>query len=259
MAQSFVAILALVLLSCAAVPSFAQYTGFAANGTAWGRGVVAGSRLEFVEDVPLRELKGVWQTVGDQYPLAVFEAFEANKMPDCAANGGTYSYDRLDATAPQFMVIGGTNDNITRIGANLQRTTFAIVSAYNSSLIRTANARTGVVSCAHWKPFVDLATGEMMAEAITLTRWTTNTTSNTPTRTSLGCEIRGDEVPGCYTGEVARSAIQMPNAAPPSVQTQSVAPRGAITTVTKASYVCRNGECLRLSPKWSSASPAYGG
>jgi hypothetical protein len=251
--------LALVLLSCAAVPSLAQYTGFAANGTAWGRGVVAGSRLEFVEDIPLRELKGVWQSFGDQYPLAVYEAIETNTMPDCAANEGAFSYDRLDATAPQFTVFGGTNDNITRIGASLQRTTFTVITAYNSSLIRTTNARTGVVSCAHWKPFVDLASGELMAEAITLTRWTTNTTSGNPIRTSLGCEITGDELPGCYIGAVARSNIQLRNAGPPSVQTQSIAPTGAITTVTKATYVCRNGECLRLSPKWESASPAYGG
>ncbi|KAK9805271.1 hypothetical protein WJX72_010183 [[Myrmecia] bisecta] len=188
----------------ATIADFPQPSVYIVDATATGGPAVA--RLEFVENVPLRELKGVWQAVGDQYPMAVYEAFEANKMPDCAASDGTYSYDRLDATAPQFTVIGGTNDNITRIGANLQRTTFAIIGAYNSSLIRTSNARTGVVSCAHWKPFVDLATGEMMAEAITLTRWTTNTTSNTPIRTSLGCEIRGDELPGCYAGAIAMLA-----------------------------------------------------
>lgn len=58
----------------------------------------------------------------------------------------------------------------------------------------------------------------------------------------------------------------MPPSMAPSVSISSIAlppvaarPDGSIITVSKTTYTCGNGECLRLAPKYANVSPVYGG
>lgn len=71
----------------------------------------------------------------------------------------------------------------------------------------------------------------------------------------------GNEMAGCYSGSVATAPA---TATTPTVSVSSIGapaprPAGAIRTVTRNTYTCQNGECLRLNPKFSTTSPAYGG
>lgn len=72
----------------------------------------------------------------------------------------------------------------------------------------------------------------------------------------------GDELPGCYTGQVSRSmTASAPSVAISSIALPPAAPRpsGSVVTVARTVYRCGNGECLRLAPKYASVSPVYGG
>lgn len=64
----------------------------------------------------------------------------------------------------------------------------------------------------------------------------------------------GDEVPGCYIADVARDpeAVGMA-ASPPTLSADSplmIRPAGSVISVSISTYVCRNGECLKYSPKY---------
>lgn len=61
----------------------------------------------------------------------------------------------------QYLVLAGTN-GVNRMVVNLQRSTFSPNVTYNSSLILAVSR--GTTSCTHFAPYVDLATGELMAE-----------------------------------------------------------------------------------------------
>lgn len=61
----------------------------------------------------------------------------------------------------QYYVLAGT-DGINRIVANLQRTSFQPNVTYNNRLILGLNRN--LTTCTHFMPFVDTATGELMAE-----------------------------------------------------------------------------------------------
>lgn len=250
-----------IALTCALVAQVAtaQYASSTSSGDAFSRGSASsgGSRLSFT-DVTLPELKGVWVNVGSQQPESVEIATENKTMPDCSMDNGMYSYSGLDTTAEQYVVLAGTA-SINRMVVNLQRSTFLPNVTLNGSLIVGLNRDT--VSCNHFTPYVDLATGELMAESVSMTQWTINATSGAPARSNLNCQVTGNELPGCYTGQVSMTTASAPSVAISSITVPAPAPRpaGSIVTVSKNLYRCGNGECLRLAPKYASASPVYGG
>ena len=61
----------------------------------------------------------------------------------------------------QYYVLAGTG-GVNAMMVNQQRSTFAPNATYNGSLIVTQNARGP--SCTHFQPYIDLTTGELMAE-----------------------------------------------------------------------------------------------
>lgn len=73
----------------------------------------------------------------------------------------------------------------------------------------------------------------------------------------------GDELPGCYTGQVSRapgnSAVvqsqSVGNAQAPAPQISI--PDGAVVSVNIQTYVCRNGECLTLAPKFEEGEHSH--
>lgn len=255
------------LLTCTLVSApFAasQYSSsLASTSPLLKRGVlsVAANRLT-LNTVQLPELKGVWQNVGRQTPHSAEMALANSTMPNCAMDSNMLSsYVGLDYAAGFYYVLAGTG-SVNAISANQQRSTFSPNATLNGSIIVTAG-RNGAPSCTHFSAYVDLTTGDLMAESLAMTQWTVNATSGQPSRTSLNCELNGNEVPGCYTGAIATSGPTIASA--PSVAITSIVaapaprPQGAIRTITKNTYTCLNGECLRLAPKSSTTSPAYGG
>lgn len=61
----------------------------------------------------------------------------------------------------QYFVLAGSG-GVNRMTVNLQRSTFNPNVTLNGSLILYPNRNT--TSCTHFAPYVDLATGELMAE-----------------------------------------------------------------------------------------------
>ena len=64
----------------------------------------------------------------------------------------------------------------------------------------------------------------------------------------------GNEVPGCYTGDVTRNpeAVGMA-ASPPTLSADSplmIRPESSVVSVAISTYTCRNGECLKYAPKF---------
>lgn len=250
---------AIVMLAPLAAAQYASSGSSSRMGGALAsRGSVSGDKFLLNSGVELTELKGVWAATGRQTPLSAEMAGENNTMPDCSQDNSTFtSYKGLDYGSGQFYILAGTG-SVNSIIANQQRSVFSPNVTYNSSLIVTI--RNGAPVCTHFRPYVELTTGELRAESLSMTQWTVNATSGNPTRTSLNCELTGNEMPGCYTGSVATA----PAAATPTVSVSSIGapaprPSGAIRTVTRNTWTCQQGECLRLNPKYSFTTPAYGG
>jgi hypothetical protein len=63
----------------------------------------------------------------------------------------------------QYYVLAGTG-SVNAISANQQRSTFSPNATLNGSIIVTAG-RNGAPSCTHFSAYVDLTTGDLMAEA----------------------------------------------------------------------------------------------
>lgn len=63
--------------------------------------------------------------------------------------------------AIQYYILAGTGA-VNTVTVNGQRTAFSANATYNSSLITVQ--RNGMPSCTHFAPYVDLHTGELMAE-----------------------------------------------------------------------------------------------
>ena len=61
----------------------------------------------------------------------------------------------------QYYVLAGTG-GVNAMMVNQQRSTFAPNATYNGSLIVTQGARGP--SCTHFQPYIDLTTGQLMAE-----------------------------------------------------------------------------------------------
>lgn len=220
----------------------------------------AANRLTFT-NVQLPELKGVWQNVGRETTHSQEVATANSTMPDCSSDSALNSFVGLDYAAGFYYVLAGTG-GVNAMNVNQQRSTFAPNATLNGSLIVTAG-RTGP-SCTHFQTYIDLTTGELMAESLSLTQWTMNATSGRATRTSLNCELTGNEQVGCYTGAVNTTGSAMATTMAPSVAISSIVapsprPAEAIRTVSRNTFTCLNGECLRLAPKSSTTSPAYGG
>ena len=64
----------------------------------------------------------------------------------------------------QFLVLAGTTGGVNVMNINQQRSTFSPNSTYAEPFIVNTNAATGVKSCTHFQPYVDVATGELRAE-----------------------------------------------------------------------------------------------
>jgi len=62
----------------------------------------------------------------------------------------------------QYYVLAGTG-SVNAIRADQQRSTYAPNATYNGSLIVTAGSN-GAPSCTHFQAYIDLTTGELMAE-----------------------------------------------------------------------------------------------
>jgi hypothetical protein len=270
MARTAAVALALCALLSAQVV-LAQYGNVARGDAVESRGKYNTNGDKFyVTSVTFPELKGVWQIDGMQMPQSQVQATEESNVPDCANDRTLFNYVGLDFDAPRFLVLAGTTGGVNVMNINQQRSTFSPNSTYAEPFIVNTNAATGAKSCTHFQPYVDVATGELRAESITMTIWTRNTTAGAtrPIRSSPTCTLTGREKVGCYTGAVALGeAIQMAPAMAPTVAISSIegiapaaaAPAGSVTTVSRNTFACRQGECLRLSPKHSSTSPVYGG
>ena len=65
----------------------------------------------------------------------------------------------------------------------------------------------------------------------------------------------GDEVPGCYTGEIARDPAAVGRSGQPQLVLAADSPlnsrpAGSVISVSVSTYTCRNGECLAFTPKY---------
>lgn len=257
-----------IVLACALVSSpfaVAQYSSSqASTEPLLERGTVSAGRLTLT-NVQLPELKGLWQNVGRETPHSHEMATDNETLPDCSMDSDLNSYVGLDSAPGWYYVLAGTG-GVNAMMINRQRSTFSPNATLNGSIIVTAG-RGGVPSCNHFQTYIDLSTGVLMAETLGMTMWSVNASdpNGKPARTNINCELKGNELPGCYTGAVNTSGPAVASTAPtPSVAISSIVapaprPSGGIVTVTKNTWTCLNGECLRLSPKSSTSTPAYGG
>ncbi|KAK9828510.1 hypothetical protein WJX72_000469 [[Myrmecia] bisecta] len=202
----------------------------------------------WLDSVELAELKGVWYGLGDQIPKSVSLAYDTpNTVPDCSNHTNEYDYEHYNPYDDHFTTIYDHKGDIVRVSAGHKRTSYVQLTSYNSTshLLQVMNPLTNVESCTHWKTYIDLRTGELKAESIGRNMWM-KAADGRVIRMAATCTLTGEETPGCYIR--SRSEVDgLVSAASVGTPTGDV----IVEAVTKATYVCKNGECLAFAPKYN--------
>lgn len=64
----------------------------------------------------------------------------------------------------QFTVLAGATNATNLMNVNQQRSTFSPNVTFAAPFIVSTNAATGAKTCTHWQAYVDVASGELLAE-----------------------------------------------------------------------------------------------
>lgn len=224
----------------------------------------------YLEDVQLADVYGVYRSTGEQVPAPISAVYAGNgrlsALPACTADISaasvnqnndmvpSFTYDRFGPDDPSDLVLAPspTNSNQSiRVSTGYSTTSVAIVSSYDGSVLQIVNPRTGARSEQSFRyvgwwwggvaftmhqsfhtpsPYVDMRTGELMAESMRKTIYRRQANG---TVTGTAAEVLDTDRPGCYrSGE------------------------DQVVTISVGSYRCSSGACLKLAPRYT---PLTGG
>lgn len=210
----------------------------------------------YLEVPDFKDHRGVWHGLAEQYPESVWAAFFVEgAAPDCSANKSVWNYDHFKPyNDEQFLIITGSDTDQQAHEVAHRGVYSSHVVDYADSTLQIVELEEGEKFCKHWQPYINLRTGELYAESVTMAMWVKENATAPAEYIDLSCEVAGDEQPGCYTGEVARTEatterIKARSQARRNAGKLAERPEGAIVSVSRATFQCVNGYCGAAAPR----------
>lgn len=136
-----------------------------------------------------------------------------------------FNWQHFNPNDPHHYVLANHNGAPLRIGTGHLRHSVTNIESYNGTFLVLRNPATGARSLQHFRPFVDMRTGELVAESL---RKNVYQQLANGTVTNTVADVSEDDEPGCFQSGP-----------------------GQVTAVSVATYRCLSGNCLKLSPLWT--------